>query len=48
MKTQKAKYTTALKNTYFNQKYLRKNIIPNSAKIKLPNTSPDSKFTQQK
>ena len=35
-------------NIYFNQKCLRENIIPNFAKIKIPNTYPDSKFTQQK
>jgi len=33
-------------NVYFNKKYLRKNIIPNFAKIKIPNTSPASQFTQ--
>jgi hypothetical protein len=34
--------------TYFNQKCLWKNIIPNFAMIKIPNTSLASKFTQQK
>ena len=35
-------------NIYFNQKYLWKNLITNSAMIKIPNISPTSKFTQQK
>jgi hypothetical protein len=34
-------------NIYFNKKCLRKNVIPNFAVIKIPNTSPASKFTQQ-
>ena len=34
-------------NIYFNQKFLQKNIIPNLAMIKTPNTFPASKFTQQ-
>ena len=35
-------------NTFANQRCLRNNIIPNFAKIKVPNTSPASKFTQHK
>ena len=36
-------------NIYFNKKKCaRNNISPKSAKIKIPNTSPASKFTQQK
>jgi hypothetical protein len=35
-------------NIYFNQKCLHKNIIPNFTKIKVPNTSPASKFIQHK
>ena len=34
-------------NIYFNQKCLRTNIIPNFAKIKIPNTSLASKFMQK-
>jgi len=33
-------------NVYFNQRRLHKHIIINFAKIKIPNTSPISKFTQ--
>ena len=35
-------------NIYFNQKCIRKNIIPNFDMIKIPKVSPASKFTQQK
>jgi len=35
-------------NTYFNQKYLRKNIIPNFAKINISNISPASQYTRPK
>lgn len=35
-------------NIYFNQKCLRNNLIPNYARIKITNTSPASKYTQQK
>ena len=35
-------------NIYFNQRCLHNNIIPNFAKIKIPNISPSSKFTQHK
>jgi hypothetical protein len=35
-------------NIYFNQKCLQNNITPKLVKIKIPSTSPVSKFTQQK
>ena len=35
-------------NIYFNRGCLHNNIIPNFAKIKIPNTYPSSKFTQHK
>jgi hypothetical protein len=33
-------------NIYFNQKCLRNNLIPNYGRIKIPNNSPASKYTQ--
>jgi hypothetical protein len=48
MKTQKGKYTTAKPKIILIKKCLRKHLIPNYAMIKIPNTSPASKFTQQK
>jgi len=35
-------------NIYFNLKCSRKQLIPNYAKIKIPNTSPAARFTQRK
>jgi hypothetical protein len=35
-------------NNCFKQKYLQNNITPKLVKIKIPNTSPASKFTQHK
>jgi len=35
-------------NIHFNQRCLHNNTVPNFAKIKIPNTSPASKFTQYK
>ena len=35
-------------NIYFNQQCLKNNVIPTYAKLKFPNTSPASKFTQRK
>jgi hypothetical protein len=47
-KNLKRKINNGNANIYFDQKYLRKNLIPNYEMIKIPNTSPASKFTQQK
>jgi hypothetical protein len=35
-------------NIYFNWQCLLKRITPNYAKIKIPNSSPAAKYTQQK
>jgi hypothetical protein len=33
---------------YFNKQYLKQNLIPNYAKVKISNTSPAAKFTKEK
>jgi len=33
-------------NIYFNRQYLQKHLIPNYARVKVPNTSSEAKFTQ--
>jgi hypothetical protein len=35
-------------NIYFNQQCLKKNVIPNYAKIRVPNTSPAAQITMKK
>jgi hypothetical protein len=44
----KRKLYSCIASTYFNRQCLRRKLVPNCAKIKIPTSSPAAKFTQHR